>query len=370
MADLLGSIRMVAFNYAPVGFNLCDGTTLLIVEHPDLFKLLGTAWGGDGKGTFALPDLRSRVPVGQGAAPGLTPFSVGNTGGNEVQALTSDNLPIHSHLTAGMKVPIPVNNAGVGSVAGTQNNYLAVNTALDNVYGTPANGKMTNSASVMTLPPAGTSNFPIPVGIRNAYVGINYLICTDGPSPSADHMDDYFLGEIILTAFNWTMQDFLPCNGQQLSKSMYLPLFTLIGYTFGGSGDVFNLPDMASVQAVGMGQGTGLQNIALGAKGGGNTTTLQNNNLPAHVHAFTMKIACTSGTASSNNPASAFPASITSSQDACYTNLPADGYLGGFKPIVNCATTSVGNGAPLDIENPVLALNYLICNNGLYPQRS
>lgn len=375
MPNICGSISMVAFNYAPPGYQICDGSSLPIVEYPDLYKLIGTTWGGSG-GTFNVPDLRSRVLIGQGAAPGLTPFTIGQTGGNENAGLTADNLPPHSHLTVGMKVPIPAYSGG-SATATIQNNYLAYNTNY-NVYDTSSNGKTTDSAAVKTIAPRGTSNFPIPFSIRNQYLGINFLICTQGAVPAvppaqsqtADLDDNYFVGEIIQTAFNFCMRNFYVCNGQPLNKYQNAALFNLLGYTFGGSGDVFNLPDFTGVQPVGMGQGGRLQNIPLGAKGGSNTVTLQPNNLPAHIHTFTMKIAATSNAGTTQDPTNAFPASVASDTEAYCNNLPADGYLGGFKPTVDCATSVVGGGQPMDIKNPVLPLNFLICNMGLYPPRS
>ena len=79
----VGEIEMVGFNFAPQGWAFCDGQLLSIAQNTALFSLLGTMYGGNGQNTFALPDLRGRVPMHQGAGPGLTPRDVGEMGGSE-----------------------------------------------------------------------------------------------------------------------------------------------------------------------------------------------------------------------------------------------------------------------------------------------
>ena len=88
-------------NWAPAGWAFCDGQIMPIAEYDTLFNLIGTTYGGDGTTTFALPDLRGRVPVNQGAGPGLTPRTLGESGGQEAVTLTANELPTHNHLAAG-----------------------------------------------------------------------------------------------------------------------------------------------------------------------------------------------------------------------------------------------------------------------------
>lgn len=89
----VGEIRMFAGNFAPVGWAFCDGSLLAISENETLFNLIGTTYGGDGQNTFALPDLRSRVPVHVG--PG---FALGQAAGAESVTLTTSQIPAHSHV--------------------------------------------------------------------------------------------------------------------------------------------------------------------------------------------------------------------------------------------------------------------------------
>src|SRR3712207_7871729 len=88
----VGEIRMFAGNFAPVGWMFCEGQLLPISENETLFQLIGTTYGGDGESTFALPDLRGRIPIHQG-----NNFLVGDDGGAELITLTVQQIPIHTH---------------------------------------------------------------------------------------------------------------------------------------------------------------------------------------------------------------------------------------------------------------------------------
>lgn len=99
MESYVGEIRMFAGNFAPVGWAFCDGSLLSIAENEMLFALIGTTYGGDGQTTFALPDLRGRVPIHMGQNPSTgTTYSMGQKAGVETVTLTSQQLPIHTHL--------------------------------------------------------------------------------------------------------------------------------------------------------------------------------------------------------------------------------------------------------------------------------
>lgn len=99
MADpFLGEVRMFGFNFAPRGWALCDGQLLPINQNQALFSILGTTYGGDGRTTFALPDLRGRTPTHVSyIAPYPQDLSLGDETGAETHSLTNDELPAHSH---------------------------------------------------------------------------------------------------------------------------------------------------------------------------------------------------------------------------------------------------------------------------------
>lgn len=116
----VGEIRMFAGNFAPRGWAFCDGQLLAVSQNDALFSLLGTIYGGDGKTTFGLPDMRGRIPIHAGHGPGLSPRRLGAKGGAEKVTLTVNQLPSHGHpLHASSDFatsPNPSNNAFARSV--------------------------------------------------------------------------------------------------------------------------------------------------------------------------------------------------------------------------------------------------------------
>lgn len=93
----VGEIKMFAGSFAPRGYALCNGQLLAVSQNDALFSLLGTIYGGDGRTTFGLPDLRGRVPLHQGTGPGLSPRPIGQKAGSENVTLTSQQLASHTH---------------------------------------------------------------------------------------------------------------------------------------------------------------------------------------------------------------------------------------------------------------------------------
>ena len=93
----VGEIRMFAGNFAPRGWAFCDGQLLAVSQNDALFALLGTIYGGDGRTTFGLPDLRGRVPIHAGSGPGLSPRRLGSKAGTEKETLTVNQMPSHRH---------------------------------------------------------------------------------------------------------------------------------------------------------------------------------------------------------------------------------------------------------------------------------
>lgn len=112
-SPFVAEIRIFAGNFAPTGWALCDGQLMPISQNTALFSLLGTYYGGDGKTTFALPNLQGSVPIGQGQGPGLTDRILGEIGGEPTVTLITSEIPMHNHLIQGstedatLKVPAP-----------------------------------------------------------------------------------------------------------------------------------------------------------------------------------------------------------------------------------------------------------------------
>ncbi|HUD40843.1 MAG TPA: tail fiber protein [Dokdonella sp.] len=93
----IGEIRLFGFSRTPVGWQSCDGSLLSIAQNDALFVLLGTTYGGDGINTFAVPDLRGRVPIHQGQGPGLSPYVIGQKSGSENVTVLGTQMPAHTH---------------------------------------------------------------------------------------------------------------------------------------------------------------------------------------------------------------------------------------------------------------------------------
>jgi len=93
----VGEIRMFAGNFAPRGWAFCDGQLLAVSQNDALFSLLGTIYGGDGRTTFGLPDMRGRIPVHAGSGPGMSPRRLGEKGGAEKVTITINQIPGHNH---------------------------------------------------------------------------------------------------------------------------------------------------------------------------------------------------------------------------------------------------------------------------------
>lgn len=170
MAPFIGEIRIFAGNFPPAGWMFCDGNTLPISENDALFTLIGTTYGGDGEETFNLPDLRGRLPVHNGTLASTT-FQLGEQAGSEEATLTTQQIPIHTHLM----------QCSSGGQANTSNPQAAIAAPSDiSQYSTqPANVQMGTPAT--TSDPAGGSQ---PHTNYMPYLCVNFIISLFGDFPS------------------------------------------------------------------------------------------------------------------------------------------------------------------------------------------
>lgn len=112
----VGEIRMFAGNFAPRGWAFCDGQLLAVSQNDALFSLFGTIYGGDGRTTFGLPDLRGRIPVHAGSGPGLSPKRLGAKYGAEAVTLTVNQMPSHTHEPMQASTSAGVSNSASGNL--------------------------------------------------------------------------------------------------------------------------------------------------------------------------------------------------------------------------------------------------------------
>jgi microcystin-dependent protein len=129
MADpFVAEIRIFPFNFAPKGWAWCDGQLMPISQNTALFSLLGTTYGGDGKSTFALPDLQGHAPMHPGQGPGLSLHDLGETGGSETVTLLQSEIPSHSHSLSGSNGPANLQAPASDRVLGRANNNVYLDT--------------------------------------------------------------------------------------------------------------------------------------------------------------------------------------------------------------------------------------------------
>jgi microcystin-dependent protein len=162
----VGEIRAVGFNFAPQGWALCNGQLLPIVQNTALFSLLGTQYGGDGRTTFALPNLQNSTPMDQGNGPSLTPRTIGEVGGVAQVTLNQSQIPSHNHPA--QVVAAPGNQVGPGG-------HLTAEVRGD-LYAPGANGQMSSSAIESAGGGQPHNNLP-------PYLVLNFIIALVGIFP-------------------------------------------------------------------------------------------------------------------------------------------------------------------------------------------
>lgn len=226
----IGAIRMFAGNFGVAGTPLAQGQLQPISQNTALFSILGTSYGGDGKVTFALPDLGGKATVGTGQGPGLSPWVIGQEGGEAQTTLTVDNLPPHAHGLPG---------GGTTGVTGGAQPFTNVMPSL----------------------------------------AMTYMIADDG-APFAGSGVTPILGQVQAFAGNFAPSGWLEAAGQNLLITEHEALFNLIGTTYGGDGvETFALPDMRGRVAVGTGNG-----FQLGDMAGQEANIIPLSQLPDHIH--------------------------------------------------------------------------------------
>lgn len=323
---LAGEIRMFAGNYAPAGWAFCDGQVLNIADHQGLFALIGTTYGGDGRSTFALPDMRGRISVHRGSG-----FAHGESGGSELADISEAQVPGHNHTAS-------------AAYQSTGKSYAGA------------------SVSVLTDPrpisafAADATSIAAAAGQNNAhdnlqpYLSIHYIIALSGDMEPVSLLEP-FVGEVRLFAGNFAPKGWLRCDGQPMTVAGSPELFSVLGTTYGGDGrSSFSLPDIRGRSAMHAGHGDGLTVRKLGEAGGSATVELTEGQLPYHSHQ-TLAV-----------PDAGAAASTT------LISAPGGGAPGDSHSIMQDELlTTAGTGEPHNNLQPYLVLNYIIAAQGPVP---
>ena len=178
MEGYIGEIRLFAGNFAPRSWAFCAGQLLSISANTALFSILGCTYGGDCRTSFALPDLRGRVPIGPGAGPGLPDYREGQKTGSTTVTLTVSQIPAHNHAMNA--------NSGVGTLNSPQNAFPAAGT----LAGNPPNQVPINTQYAATSNTTLNANASSHTGGNQSHnnmqptLAINYVICQFGIFPS------------------------------------------------------------------------------------------------------------------------------------------------------------------------------------------
>ena len=166
----LGEIKLFGGNFAILGYAFCRGQLLSIAQNDALFSLLGTTYGGDGVNTFGLPDLRGRLPIGQGTGPGLSPRTVGQVGGSETVTLTAGQMASHNH-------PV-VCSTGAGTSGVPTGNFWAANANASSAQFAAAPDTLMNGASLSSTGGNQPHDNMMPI------LALNFIIAINGIYPS------------------------------------------------------------------------------------------------------------------------------------------------------------------------------------------
>ncbi len=344
---LLGEIRLFAGTVAPRNWAMCDGSVLKIVFFEDLYRVIGSTYGGDGETTVGLPDLRGRAPMHIGSGPGLTPRALAETGGTEQAGLSAEQMPKHSHVLSAVPAPATDREPRVSS-------FMAQSD--QNIYAP-------GGANAVAMAPASiaTVGSGAPHENMQPYVSVSFIIATIGQFPFRNEYSfspaDPYTGEIRMFAGDYVPTNgpgsWWPCDGQILRIASVPGLFDVIGTTYGGDGhETFALPNLQGRIPIGAADAH-----PLGEAGGSATVTLTIDNLPGHSHALN----AASGPGVSERAAGNMLASSTGGD----LYAPATSKLTAMSP---GALSRAGGGEPHNNMQPYLPVTFMICYAGSDPR--
>ncbi len=182
MADAyMGQIALFAFDIVPSGWAPCNGQLLQIASNQTLFAVIGVFYGGDGRTTFGLPNLKGRVPLGQGQGAELSPYDVGQSGGEEDVTLVAQNLPAHSHNLVATTNPGTTRIAADAQLARSAGGSKAASYTGNYLSTAAPNTQLSRFALSLW---GGTGRFGATHNNMQPYVTLNFCICINGQYPT------------------------------------------------------------------------------------------------------------------------------------------------------------------------------------------
>jgi microcystin-dependent protein len=336
----IGEIRMFGGDYAPDGWALCDGQSLSIADNRPLYDLIGTAFGGDGRQTFAPPDLRGRIPLHVGKT-NHGEFTIGQKGGAETVTLEPEHLPNHRHAagcnTTGTTGD-PTGNVWAGTTNGKQF----------------SDGPADKNLIADSIEPTGGGK---PHDNVMPYLAVSFIIAIAGEPITAPRVDRT-LGEIRLFPYGTESNGWIPCDGRLLKIADFQALFSILGAAFGGDGrGTFAVPDLRGRTPVHPGDG-----IKHAQSGGEAAHTLTEPEMPAHSH----KVFGTTISAATNAlfSSSGMPRPWAKRTSGALPYAPTVN-----APLGSSAISAAGDGNPHSNMQPYCALQFCICTMGIFPTR-
>ena len=174
MDPFVAEIRVFAFNFAPTGWAFCNGQLLPISQNTALFSLLGTTYGGDGRSTFALPNLQGRVAIHQNQGPGLSERFLGESGGADSVTLLQSEIPSHNHLVACAPANSGQSNNAANNLPGHSNN------AVNLIYNAQAPNTQFNPQAITVAGGNQPHNNDMPTLVLNICIALQGIFPSRG----------------------------------------------------------------------------------------------------------------------------------------------------------------------------------------------